>query len=324
MLSALKFVQGATSTKGLVQELTHFRIKDGVVVGHNGSLALCAPLEVELDCCPHAATFVKAIEACEDTIQLALMRNGNLSVRSGKFRVSVPTVPVEAYPEVAPEGESVQLDGGLLEALAALLPVVAEDASRPWANGVLLDGDYAYATNNIILVERWLGYHFPFRVNLPHYAVRELLRIGEEPERVLLGERSMTFFYSDSRWLRTQLFSVEWPDVSAMLPTAQQFKLMQKQPLEEDFYTKLRTLVPFLDQLSTLVVNGHHACTAYSEEEGASLELQNEYPEFVVSLRMLLLLEGLATMADFDKWPAPIPFFGDRARGVLAGIRRGN
>ena len=42
MLAELKFVQGAVAKKDFIPSLTHFEIKDGMIKGLNGSLALCA------------------------------------------------------------------------------------------------------------------------------------------------------------------------------------------------------------------------------------------------------------------------------------------
>ncbi len=44
MLSALKFVKGAVSTKDYVPALTHFQIKGGRVTGYNGKLSLSSPI----------------------------------------------------------------------------------------------------------------------------------------------------------------------------------------------------------------------------------------------------------------------------------------
>ena len=67
MLDELKFVQGSVSRKGFIPELTHFNIKDGMVRGYNGTLALCTPIPFDIDCVPKAEPLIKAIQNCVET-----------------------------------------------------------------------------------------------------------------------------------------------------------------------------------------------------------------------------------------------------------------
>ena len=67
MLEVLKFVKGAVGKKDYVPALTHFQIADGRITGFNGKISLSSPIALDLECCPKAIPFVKAIEACTDT-----------------------------------------------------------------------------------------------------------------------------------------------------------------------------------------------------------------------------------------------------------------
>lgn len=70
ILPALKFVQGAVAKKDFAPSLTHFRIKNREVRGFNGTLGISSPINIDLDICPKAAQFIKAIGACQHTISL--------------------------------------------------------------------------------------------------------------------------------------------------------------------------------------------------------------------------------------------------------------
>src|SRR5690606_18339797 len=145
---------------------------------------------------------------------------GKLAVRSGPFRAYIETFPDE-FPETAPEGDCVDVPPGIVEAVRGLYPFTSDDATRPWAAGVLFHGQSAFATNNIALVEAWLGARMPVTVNVPRYALREVLRIGQEPIRLQVSEQSLTFHYEGDRWLRTQLNSTAWPDTSPIFEATQ-------------------------------------------------------------------------------------------------------
>lgn len=315
MLDALRFVQGAVSRKDYVPALTHFLIRGSRVTGYNGKMSLSAPLPLDVDCCPKAMPFVRAIEACTETAQLSLTPSGKLSIRSGKFRAHVETLEEAEYPEVAPEGDEVAVDGELLPALALLYNFVAQDASRPWATGVLLDGQSAFATNNVVLVQRWLGYRFPFRVTLPRYAVKEMLRIGEEPLRVQLTGTSATFHYSGERWLRTQLNSAEWPDAAGLLDKLP----MDCKPVPAGLFDALDVVAPFTDELNRVLLRDGHVATA--DTDGTSVEVPGLPEAGAYNLKMLRSLADTATHIGFHHYPDTVPFYGAKLRGAIAGLR---
>lgn len=315
MLDALKFVQGAVARKDFVPALTHFQIKDGFIRGFNGKIALCAPIDLDLDATPKAAPFIKAIEVCRDTVELSLTPKGRLAIRSGSFRAFIDCLEEEEFPTVEPEGDEVVPDGGLLDALRVLAPFTAEDASRPWAQGVLFRGPSAFATNNVIAIERWLGYNFPVPINVPKDAIQELLRIGEEPMKLSVSDSSVTFHFSGGRWLRTQTHSLEWPDISRVLDVEASPK-----PFPDGFFEAVEDLTPFVDAIGSIYFREDGMSTSHEPGVGASVAIKG-LPEGCFHYKQLEKLNGVATKIDFSLYPKPCPFYGDRLRGVIVGMR---
>jgi len=314
MLETLKFVQGAVAKKDFVPVLMHFHIKNGIICGYNGRLALSSPIDLDLDCCPLAKPFVKAIQTCKDTIELHMTAAGRLSVKSGKFRAYVDCVQ-EVFPDIKPEGEIVELQSGFLDTFKLLAPFIAEDDSKQWARGILLRGQSAYATNNIILIEKWMGSPFPVEVNVPANAVAELLRIGEDPISLQMNENSLTFHYSSGRWLRSQLLSTQWPDVGAILS-----RESAQEPVPEGLWAGLQEIKPFVDDLGRVWIRPGKISTHLDEGIGASTEV----PMTTVgcfNLEQLALLESVATSIDISAHPRPGLFYGDKLRGAIVGIR---
>ncbi len=320
MLSALKFVQGAVAKKDYVPALTHFLIKNKTVMGYNGELALCSPIDVDFDCAPNADQFVKAIKACETfegTITLHMATSGKLVVRAGKFRAFIDCADITKFPPVAPSGQTVALAEGVrvLPALEHLLPFVAIDASRPWACGVLFDGECAYATNNIVLMQYWLGCRLPYRVNIPSSAVREMVRVGEEPIEIQLDDTRLTFRYEDGRWLSTQLIAVNWPDVSGRfdMPSNQQ-------PFPKHFFESLEELLPFTDDIGRLHLLPDRVATSASDEAGASVKVDGLPGMGIYNLKQMINLKNVAKTIDFTMYPKPVLFHGTVSRGIFCGI----
>lgn len=317
MLKSLKFVQGSVAKKDFVPSLSHFRIENGTVRGYNGMLALCSPIPFDITCTPKAEPLVKAISNCAETVQLTMTPAGRLSIRSGKFKAFVDCVEGDT-PHVHPEGEHVVIEGAaLLQAFKTVAPFIGDDASRPWSNGVLLLGQSAFATNNITLVEYWTGITVPRPFNIPRAAVREMLRIGEAPESVQMTDVSITFHYSGGRWLRTQLFETQWPDLSKVLN-----KESNPQPLDARLFEALTNLKPFADKMGRILFCGAGKIATHDDEtEGAGYELEGFDHTGVYQIDMLGLLEGNVKTIDWSLYPAPCMFFGDKLRGAIVGMR---
>lgn len=313
MLKELKFVQGAISRKDLIPAMKHFAIEGGHVRSYNGILALSSPIPFDIDCYPRAETLIKAINNCDETVALSLTPTGKLRVQSGLFRALISCVEKTEI-HIRPTGNIVECDSEeLLKCFKVLEGIVGDDASRPWANGILLRGQSAFATCNVILCEYWLGSNFP-TANIPLAAVREVVRIGEPPSHLQMDESSVSFHYPDGRWIRTQLFSTEWPDLSKVLdaPCA---------PTEVDMrvFDALDKLKPFADKSNRIIFTADKVATHDGDDEGGHIEIPGLLMNGIYSLEIFKLLKGVAKTADFSTYPAPCLFYGDKLRGAIVG-----
>lgn len=318
MLQELKFVQGSIAKKDYIPALTHFVIENGTVRGYNGMIALCSPIPFDIECKPKANELVKAIATCTETVQLSLTTAGRLSIRSGKFKAFIDCLPDEVTPHVHPEGTTVVIDGKiLLEALKAVHPFVGNDASRPWSNGVLLVGQSAYATNNITMIEYWTGYNVPNPINIPGAAIKELLRIGEPPTSVQMTESSISFHFTGERWLRAQLFDTKWPDLTKVLNCESNPK-----PIDGELFEALKTIKQFTDKEGRIIFGENKIMTHPDESEGASYNIEGFNFTGTYQIDMLSLLNGTAKTIDWNSYPSPCMFFGDRLRGAIVGMRQ--
>lgn len=318
MLKELKFVQGAVAKKDLLPAMTHFQIQGGHVRSYNGTLAISSPLPFDIDCCPKADQLVKAIGQCEETIVLSMTPGGKLRVQSGKFRAFVEnTEDTGFHPQ--PEGEPLAFDGAaLFEAVTTLYPFIGNDASRPWTNGILLNGQSAFVTNNTCVVEYWLGNPFPRQINIPRAAIKEMLRVNEPPTHGQLAGNSITFHYKDGRWIRTQLLGVDWPfeTISKILQAHN-----KPVPVPPELFTAIKKLGKLSDGSNRIYIN-HGLLTTHMEEEmGGSVEVEGLEFQGCYNIAMLALLEGVVTHADFTLYPDPALFFGGRLRGAIVGMR---
>lgn len=316
MLKELKFVQGAVARKDFLPAMTHFRIEGGHVRSFNGHMALSSPIPFNIDCTPKADALVRAISNCEETITLSMTQAGKLRVQSGRYKAFVELIDGPT-PHVEPAGQPVQFDGKvLLEAFKVLMNFVGDDASRPWTNGILLSGQSAYATNNVCLIEYWLGVQTPVVINIPGDAVREILRINEPPTFAQMDSNSITFHFADERWIRTQLLETAWPDLSKLLDHT-----CSPVAIDPRLFDGLEFIKGFGDDVGRVYIKDGMLRTHLEEEVGATYEADGIGIEGLYQSKMLMLLKGVATHADFGRYPLPTLFFGERLRGAIIGMR---
>lgn len=316
MLKELKFVQGAVAKKDFVPAMTHFRIEKGTVRSFNGTMAICSPIALDLECTPKAETLVRAISNCEETVMLSLTEKGRLKVQSGSFRAFIETIEGDT-PHLEPSGRIVQINGAaLLDSFQKISTFIGNDASRPWTNGILLRGQSAFATNNVCLIEYWLAIDIPFVVNIPGTAVKEVIRVNEPPIHLQLDDNSVTFHYEGGRWIRTQLYITHWPDISKVLDQPS-----YPSPVDPRLYQALDSLSQFSDELTRVHLKNGVLRTHLEEEIGASYEVNGLGIDGLYQIKMLRLLEGVAETADFTRYPQPVLFFGKNLRGAIVGMR---
>lgn len=319
MLNDLKFVQGAVAKKDFVPELTHFHIGDGRIYGFNGVLAISTPTDLAVTATPKARSFVKAVEKLPEDAEvvLNLTAAGRLSVKAGNFRVFVECHETsKEFVKVSPGGELVELPAGILPVLRKLAPFMGIDASRPWAMGIRLDGQSAYATNNIVLVQHWLPMVFPTPLTIPAEAVKEMLRIKADPTHIQLEANAVSFHYPNGAWLRTQLAVGDWPDISRILDVE-----CAPLPLPEGFFDAINRLDGFTNDANDLHLRGDIVATSPHDDDGAQVTLPGFDGIGCHFLNQVARLDGVATQIDFSLYPSPCIFYGDMLRGAIVGKR---
>lgn len=320
ILDSLKFVQGAVAKKDFLPAMTHYAIKDGVIRSYNGKIALSAPIPIALTCFPKAVTFHKAIQNCNETVSMALTPSGRLSIKSGSFKALIECVPEEPlHPK--PSGDLLTAYcEEIHSAFKKLYDIIGEDASRAWTNGIRLSANSCHATCNVVLAEYWHSLGLPLKqaINIPRDAVKEVVRVGV-PESILLDERSVSFLYEDGKSIRAQLIAEDWPDVGALLDKKTSFNGVVE--ITKELFEVCDNLKAFTDKTGTLFFDEDLVRTSLGEE-GASYQMSETALSGAYNYEKLYLLKNLATHVNFGNYPDACPFFGDKVRGIIIGMKR--
>lgn len=319
MLAALRFVRGAVSTKEMIPVLTAFHIYEGRIQGMNGRLTIDCPCPelAGLDITIHAETFLKAVDGCDGEPKLEIIGEGKLKISRRGFKVVLPLLPHASFPKQVQAGvEGEKISAGLLPSLRVLQPFVGEDASRPWACGMLFRNGMAYATNNSTLVGIE-AYHFATDLNLPFFLIDELLRIGEEPSSAHSTGDSISFSFKSGAWIKSQLLSLEWPAaVEGML----QFEADQD-IIPAGLDRAVEKLVPFCpDKKVPIIKFTPEGIQTMDGDKNACIS-EFPMPDGAYRAEPLITMLRAASHAGFDKYPGRIPFSGSAGlRGILMGV----
>lgn len=321
MLAALKFVQGAVAKKDFVSALTHFKIENRFIKSFNGNLSLCAPIDLDINTSPNALEFIKAVQSCkDDTTRITLTNNNRLKITSGKFTAFVNCL-TEEFPEVSPEGAVLPPPLDLVPTLKLLFPFISEDASRPWSRGMLFAGNVIRATNNIVVVEKWVSECFPYIVNVPKTAVAELIKIGKQPVSMQLTDSSVTFHYDTGAWVRTNTLDTAWPDIEgkvfgSCVTTGEVL-------LTRELFEELETLLPFLDEQGKLFFFDGAVSTTADGATGAYIETPQHFTPAIFGAKYFISLQTVAHRIFMGNAPKPCLFFNEDGtlRGAIVGIR---
>lgn len=321
MIDILHFVRGAVSAgDSVLPVLTHFCIYDGRIQGANGRISIDAPCtDLKFNAITPAEKFLKAIDSCDGDPDLRLTDKGKLIVKQGGFRAVLSSQPIDAFPRAKPSGGQRQVVGPkLLEVLRLLRPFISTDAERAWASTIYfsVEEETAYATTNAMI---GMSKAVPFNndVQLPVFCVDELLRIGREPIEWSEDENSITFWWTDDFWMRTQKIAAEWPTETAKKLAAMKTKMIE---IPKHILIELERLIPFCPNAKYPVImfKGSTLATLSGDSE-ATVELDVDLGEGAFHAENLKPMLACSThMGITDKMAL---FKGEDFRGVMTLLR---
>lgn len=325
MLSILKLVRGAVSDKNLIPVMSHFFIYQGRIQGTNGRVAIDAPIpQLEgYSLTVPADKFIKAIDGCSESVKIEITES-KVIITDGKLKVRLPILANDAFPRSEPDKDEYTPEGPLLPALRRLLPFISTDASKAWSMGLLLsDSGSAYATNNMIMIKQDcdLLSGTGRSLNLPAYAIEEILSMGEEPTGFGIREDggSITFYYESGAWLMCRVLTHEWPVETADKMFAAFPKKIKAIP--EGMSKAVERIIPFCpnDMLPIICLTGSSIKT---EEGDQSAEIEGftfDQPMRFNGIMLKLVLTEAKKLQVSNGGPS---FFSgdDGLRGLFVGI----
>lgn len=323
LIAAVKFISVAQAKNGTVAE-TYCHIAHNWAAASNGVLTVATKIEEDLQACPQTSTFLDALNRVDTDLQITQISQGFLSVASGDFRGVIPCAPFEQVPITPPDEPVAGIDDRLKQAFEAVLKVPNDSSPHPEYAGVLLQGGSVVATNGAVIFEYWHGIDLPPNLLLPKVALQAVLKSGKKLERLGFSPSSVTFWFEDGSFIKTQTFAAQFPAYKNVI----ECNYGDMWPVPDNFFKAVEAVASFSDGGLVYFKNGQ--VVSNPNDETPSFYRIEGLPEGVgFDGKYIAMIEGRASRLLFqDEDPTgrnEIPrlfFVGNDLRGVIAGLEK--
>lgn len=321
-LAAIAFVDPGDKPKQLpVHDFA--MIDEGRITTFDGILCRSAPFPAEFSALVHVGRLRAAFERAEGTVSVSLSGD-RVMIEAGKLRVPVPTSEGEDAFFPAPDDRLATFDmGGLLNALILAGSFVREGATTVLESSVLLRPNSCIGTDRAIVTEAWFGYNMPTCV-FPKLAIDAIRKTDKIPNGFGFSDGSFTFYFEDGSWIRTQLYSETYPDVSRILDQPTQYAAVP-----EDFFKAVNAIAPHVEEDGSFLHFFDGGISSSSVPgAGAEYTIETLRNRTAISAKYLRIIEPFTQWLDLYSSPNWIAFAGEKdgvkVRGFIAAIQAGS
>jgi len=320
LLTALEFCSCVTEKLGASYE-THIGLRGNWAIAFNGIVAAGSPITEDLTCHPHNLLLIEALSKCDDNFSLTQLDNDRLSVKSGKFKAVIPCLDPNLMQSAIPDPMIVGISNKFKEAVEAVGVLASENAQHVLTASVLMNGQSVISTNRVMLLEYWHGLDLPPNIPLPKQFVAALVKQKKNLIGFGFSRSSATFYFDDNCWLRTQLYSDEWPDVGNILN--RQANLW---PIDPNFFKAVEAIIPFSED-GNIYSDTNLLMSHADHGVGATFECNGIPKGFVYPAKQLMIMKPYVRKIDFMASGVHdssycLVFYGDAIRGVISGRQR--
>lgn len=320
LLAALEFVSCVSDKLGAPYE-THIGLRNKWAIAFNGVVAAGSPIPDDIYCYAHTLLLLEALSKCSEGYSLTQLDNQRLSIKSGKFKATVPCLDPLLMLDAQPDPLIAPATNKFKEAVEAVGVLANETSLQVVTASVLMNGASVIATNGKMLLECWHGLDLPPNVPLPKEFVKALSKQKKNLTGFGLSNNSCTFWFEDGCWMKTQLYAEQWPDVSRILN-----REANLWSIDPQFFNALDAVASFSED-GNVYSRLNMLCSHADEGVGASYECSGIPNGFVYPIKQLMLMKPYVKTIDYmangvHDSSYCLVFMGDTMRGVISGRQR--
>lgn len=315
-LDALKFLSLVTADKGTVNE-THIILGNNTATANNGIISAGVLITEDIYAGPNNSILIEALSKCGEHLSITQLDTNRLSIKSNKFKAVVPCIDQIILTPAIPDPNIAVVDDRFKIAMDAI-DIVPEHDDRITSISILMNGPSLVVTNGYVMFEYWHGIDLPYGLAIPKAFATPLIKAGKAIKGFGCSRSSVTFYFEDDSWFKTQLCAGEWPNVGHILN-----QKCNAFAVPTDFFKALEAVAPFSADGQVYFdkdILRSHATDA----TGASYEIPGLPKGPVYPSKQLALLKPWAETIDFVA-PGPhngtymLMAYGSNMRGGIMG-----
>lgn len=324
MKQALKWINDALATKGIVNHMTHYRIDAGEIRATDGRITAGTPLALD-------RSFLvpgRELEALVNRLPekgLTIEDGANeheIVLKSGRLRGTIRVLPLTDwdYPGVD-TAEWHPLPAKLLEIIRALRPFISDNATQLWAMGIAIDDGWCYATNNIALAGTRCEGVGDMAGILPVWATDFITSRAEGLTHWAWAPEYVAFKWADGSWMRSGLIDGKFHEKAGELIRSA-FETEPSMAVTSEFREAVIRVAELADGTGPLCVYADKVEAAAGRmrvEEAVVAEVPEGAECSKWGAAYLLPVIRAASCWQPSNWPKPTPFRGDVISGYVAG-----
>lgn len=279
----------------------------------NGVIAAGCPITEDIYACPNSKLIVEALSKCGEHISFTQLEH-KLSIKSDKFKAIVPCIDPTLLNIALPDNPICPITDAFKEGLSIVGTLANENAQSVHLASILMNGPSLIATNGKVVIEYWHGLNLPPGISLPK-ALVEPLNNTKKLAQFGFSQSSVTFWFDDGSWIKSQLYVERWPDMGMVLN-----RPANAWPVSGSFWAGLEAVAGFTESgfvyFDAGVLRSHD-----NPSQGASYEVPGLPKGPAFPAKQLAMIRNYATRIDFLAKDCLL-FFGDNVRGAIAGVRQ--
>lgn len=313
LLSALRFVELAQQKEGAPYQ-THCRITPHGIVAYDGVIAAGIPHTDELpEVCPNTYNLIHALDRARGSIAVTV-EDGKMTIKASKFTAVVPVMSPLDLQYVTPDAAQYPLTDDFRDAATKASVYTKEGAQTVVAASVLTRNGSLVGTNGNVVVEAWHGIPTPPGLVIPKRFIDQLAKLKKKIAHFGFTDTTLTIWFDDGCWLKTQLYSEPWPNIDMILAYTD---TAIPQDIPKDFWEGVNTIEPFAQE-NRIYFSDKGIRSNQHVGVGADYNVKGLPDGQSYNIKYLLALEKLTNKWDFTGNDRVAVFFGDRIRGAIS------
>ena len=314
LLAALKFCGLVTQDIGPINA-THIHLGANWATASNGIVSCSHPIAEDIYACPQSRLIIEALSKCNENISFNQLDASKLSIKSGKFKAIVPCIDPTLLNIALPDSPVALINERFKEGLSIVGILPNENAQSVHLASILMNGQSLISTTGKLILEYWHGLDLPPEISLPKAIVEPITKTSKKLAQFGFSQSSVTFYFEDGSWVKSQLYVEKWPDISAILD-----RPSNAWPVPGDFFAGVEAIAGFTESGFVYLDQG---CLRSHENaaQGAAYEIAGLPKGLAFPAKQLAMIRPFVTSIDFLAKDM-LMFFSENVRGAIAGIRR--